>query len=177
MHDQVVQLTPGTAIDPGGIGKGLAADIVVDELTHAGVGAVLVNIGGDLRVGGCNAPGGPAWNVAVEAVGDPGRHVATLALCTGAVATSTTERQTASGGEVHHHVIDPRTGCPAVSDLRAVTVVASTAWQADVHATAALVLGLAGGYEAVLHAGLDAVFQTAAGLVLLTPGLVLGAVA
>ncbi len=46
-----------------------------------------------------------------------------------------------------HHIIDPATQLPAETDLLTVTVVASDAVQADVHATVAMQLGMENGYE------------------------------
>lgn len=141
-----LELTPGHArlprgveIDPGGIGKGLAADLVVEELLDAGADGALVNLGGDLRVAG-TGPDGGAWGVAVE---HPDRgHVADLALVVGAVATSTPRRRRwVHRGGIHHHVIDPATGRPARELPAAVTVVAGEAWRAEVLATAALLTG------------------------------------
>ena len=51
--------TPEVGFDPGGIGKGLAADIITAELMSDGAAGALVSIGGDLRVRGV-APGGRA---------------------------------------------------------------------------------------------------------------------
>ena len=63
--DSIVRLPPGTGFDPGGIGKGLAADLLVAEALRAGVAGVCVDIGGDLRVEG-RAPNGGSWTIAVE---------------------------------------------------------------------------------------------------------------
>ena len=102
------RLPAGSGFDPGGIGKGLAADIVASELVAAGADGVCVNLGGDVRVTG-EAPGGGTWTVAVEhpAAAAP---IALLGLADGAVATSTTlRRRWRVGGEVRHHLIDPAT--------------------------------------------------------------------
>ena len=47
-----VRLPVGTGFDPGGIGKGLAADVVVAETMASGAAGACVNLGGDLRVDG-----------------------------------------------------------------------------------------------------------------------------
>src|SRR5262249_11297892 len=60
-----VTLPPGTGFDPGGIGKGLAADLVCAELLAEGAAGACVNLGGDVRVAGVS-PDGSAWTVAVE---------------------------------------------------------------------------------------------------------------
>src|SRR5437763_10736461 len=111
-----VRLPAGTGFDPGGIGKGLAADLVVGEVLAAGADGACVNLGGDLRVQGLS-PSGGAWTVAVEhpALTAP---LAMLSLAGGAVATSTTlRRRWAVVGVARHHLIDPTTGQPSKSDL------------------------------------------------------------
>ena len=63
--DGTVGLPAGVGIDPGAIGKGLAADIIVAELMAAGAAGVLVNLGGDLAFAGTTADGSP-WTIGVE---------------------------------------------------------------------------------------------------------------
>ncbi|MGO9197832.1 MAG: FAD:protein FMN transferase [Acidimicrobiales bacterium] len=60
-----VYLPPKVGIDSGGIGKGLAADVVVEELLQSGAAGVCVNLGGDLRAGGV-PPDGSGWTIAVD---------------------------------------------------------------------------------------------------------------
>ena len=60
-----VRLPRDHGFDPGGLGKGLAADLVVEELRSLGAAGVCLNLGGDLRVSGA-APAGGTWTVAVE---------------------------------------------------------------------------------------------------------------
>jgi thiamine biosynthesis lipoprotein len=139
-----VTLPPGVGFDPGGIGKGYAADLLVGELLARGAAGACANLGGDLRVEG-EAPGGGAW---VVAIGHPLREspAATIGLRSGAVATSSRVRRAWGQGEDrHHHLIDPATGVPARSGLAAVTVVAAAGWQAEVMAKAAFVAGLGEG--------------------------------
>ncbi len=126
-----VLLPLGTAIDLGGIGKGMAADLVVAELLDAGAAGAAVNVGGDLRVAG-RPPTNDGWLVAVE---DPwsGQELAVVRLEDGGLATTTSaKRQWTRGGKPWHHVIEPTTGAPARSPLVSVTVAASEAWRAEV---------------------------------------------
>lgn len=147
-----VTLPAGARLDPGGIGKGLAADLVVDELVDGGAAGACVNLGGDLRVAG-QAPDGPGWRVEV-ANPSGGEPVGTLHLRAGAVATSSTlDRRWTVAGVEQHHLIDPATGRP-LPLRRAATVVAATAWQAEVAAKAALLVGA--GERARLLPGLAA---------------------
>ncbi len=141
-----VELPRGVGIDPGAIGKGLAADIIAAELMGAGAAGFLVNLGGDLAFAGV-VPDGSVWSIAVEderrPIDDPTRILRVLEFPAGVeavgVATSTTLKRRWAQGR-RHHVIDPRTGSMSTSDLVQVTVVASEAWRAEVIATTALLL-------------------------------------
>lgn len=169
---RTVTLPAGVALDPGGLGKGLAADLVVDELLQRGATAVLVNIGGDLRAGG--APSGGRWPVEVEDPLDPTRTVLTLGLDAGGIATSSTvSRRWRHEGREHHHLIDPATGTCADTDLLTATVFAPTAWEAEAHATAALLAGRRNGWLHLVNHGLEGVLVAADHAVELTPGLAL----
>ena len=146
-HDAgTVCLPAGVGIDPGAIGKGLAADIIATELYDAGADGVLVNLGGDLVFVGTTADG-TGWSISVEderkPVDDPERILRRFEFPDGAttagVATSTTLKRRWAQGR-RHHVIDPRTGSMSISDLVQVTVVSDEAWQAEVIATTALLM-------------------------------------
>ena len=120
-----IRLPAHTGFDPGGIGKGLAADMVATEMIDAGADGVCVNLGGDLRVIGAAAQG-DGWTVAVEHpwADEPVAHVG---LRDGAIATSTTLlRRWQIDDETLHHLIDPGPARPSDTDLASVTVVAGT---------------------------------------------------
>jgi len=163
-----VRLPAGTGFDPGGIGKGLAADIVIGELLNAGAEGACVNLGGDLRVAGCN-PLGEAWTIAIEhpSVDEP---VALVGLHAGAVATSTTlRRRWTVDGEERHHLIDPTTGEPSRSDLELTTVIAAQAWVAEVIAKAVLLRGSARAFDIVDDSRVHVLTIDAAGAIRTTP--------
>jgi thiamine biosynthesis lipoprotein len=163
-----VRLPTGTGFDPGGIGKGLAADIVIGELLAAGVDGACVNLGGDLRVAG-NNPHGDAWTIAIEhpSIAEP---VALVGLQAGAVATSSTLRRRWSvDGNTRHHLIDPNTGEPSASDLELTTVIAAEAWVAEVMAKAILLRGSERAFDIVVE-DVQALTIDVHGAVRTTPG-------
>jgi thiamine biosynthesis lipoprotein len=131
----LVILPPDVGIDPGGIGKGLAADLTATNAVASGATAALVSLGGDLRVAG--TPPGEGWEVEVDHhLVEPAR----INLRAGALATSSVLRrrwETPDGRS--HHIIDPRTGSPSNGDAVAVSVVAGEAWWAEALATTILV--------------------------------------
>lgn len=163
----VVRLAPGTTFDPGGIGKGLAGDLVTSMLRRAGASGVCVNLGGDVRVEG-DAPEGRGWVVALEHPLHAGRRLASLRLRSGAVAsTSRTQRTWGSPDEGRHHLIDPRTGAAATSGLAGVTVLASEGWWAEVLAKACFVAGALAGRALLERRGVSGVLVTDGGDVIL----------
>jgi thiamine biosynthesis lipoprotein len=126
-------LAPGAALDLGGIVKGALADMLIDELGDDAV----CNLGGDLRVRGAG-PEGDGWHIGLC-------DQSVVALTNGAVCTSgTTSRR---WGHSMHHLIDPRTGMPAKTDVAEVSVVTDTALRGEVYAKSAILLGAAAGTE------------------------------
>ena len=164
-----VTLPAGTRLDPGGIGKGYAADLLCAELAAGGAGGVCVNVGGDLRVSGTPPRGGP-WSVAVPH--PRGGHAATVELTEGAVATSSPLRRAwRAGGRLAHHLIDPSTGRPAHTGILQVTVVAKEAWRAEVAATAAFLASLPDALDLVTCLSAEALVIDQDGCIHLTAGL------
>jgi FAD:protein FMN transferase len=166
---RTVGLPARTGFDPGGIGKGLAADIVIGEVLAAGASGACVNLGGDLRVAG-SSPYGDAWTIAIEhpALAEP---VALVGLHAGAVATSTTLRRRWSvDGRARHHLIDPATGEPSDSDLELTTVIAAEAWIAEVMAKAVLLRGSGRAFDIVDDAQVQALTIDTSGVIRTTSG-------
>ncbi|MCL6595108.1 MAG: FAD:protein FMN transferase [Firmicutes bacterium] len=136
-----VHLPPGVGLDFGGIAKGMAVDSALGALEERGVRCALVEAGGDLGVRG-RPPGLAAWRVAVPT---PLRTYV-VQLERGALATSGIGRRRWRRGRTWaHHLLDPRTGAPAVTGLWSVTAAAPDATRAEVAAKAAFLLGAAAG--------------------------------
>ena len=134
-----VALPRGVGLDPGGIGKGLAADIVTSEIEAAGATGVLVNLGGDVVTRG--AAGGEPWRVGIHDDRLPTSPVIEHVNLTSAhptIATSSTLKRRWYG---RHHVVSPLTGLPAETDLAQVTVQAPSGWLAEAATTCVLLLG------------------------------------
>jgi len=170
IRENSVRLPARTGFDPGGIGKGLAADVVCAELVAAGADGACVNLGGDVRVTG-TGPDGGGWTIAVDHPWSP-LPIAVLGLSGGAVATSTTlRRRWELNGEPRHHVIDPQTGLPSDTDLTLATVVTGDAWVAEVLAKAVLLAGSDHPFDIVGGTGAQALVVDDRGAIQSTPGL------
>jgi FAD:protein FMN transferase len=135
-----VQLPSGVRLDLGATAKALAADRAATAAAAAASGAgVLVNLGGDIAVVGMAPPGGWAVRVADDHRAPPDAPGQTLAIGAGGLATSSTTVR--RWGPNAHHIIDPRTGLPADSPWRTVSVTAAECVDANIASTAAIVLG------------------------------------
>ncbi len=135
-----VLLPDGMQVDLGGIAKGWIAEKAARLLSHSAQ-ACAVSAGGDIYF--VNLPQGePNWEVGLEDPLHPDRDLAILRVMPGAVATSAiTKRRWLHNGREQHHLIDPRTGEPAVTEWLSVTVWASQAAEAEVYAKALLIGG------------------------------------
>jgi len=154
------RIAAGLSLDLGGIGKGLAADIVATELVADGARSAFVSLGGDVHACGEPAENG-SWPVPlVHPV--TGAHLAVHPLAAGGLVMSTTQLRTwRRGGHTLHHIIDPRTGRSTTTDLVAVAVATASAARAEALAKAAIVLGAADGFDLLTAAGVDAWLVTA----------------
>jgi thiamine biosynthesis lipoprotein len=130
----------GMELDLGGIGKEYAVDRAATLLAEAGVGAALVNLGGDLRAVGRRADGQP-WHLGVAHPREAGKVLAGIALHEGALATSGDyERFFEIDGRRYCHILDPRTGWP-VQGWQSISVVAPACIAAGTLTTIAMMLG------------------------------------
>ncbi len=124
-------------IDLGGVIKGRT----VDDASAMLPSPSFVDAGGDAVMRGAG-PDGEGWTVDVEDPADPSRALLTLSVTDRAVATSAPNRRRWRAGAVAaHHLVDPRTGRPARSDLAQVTVLAPRAELAEVLTKAVFLLG------------------------------------
>jgi FAD:protein FMN transferase len=127
----------GVRLDPGGIAKGLLADLVGESLID--FDSFAVDCGGDLRIGGSRRR---EQRVLVDnpAGGEPLHE---LRIADGAVATSGITRRawTAADGRLAHQIIDPATGEPAFTGVVQATALAPTGLLAETLAKAALLAG------------------------------------
>ncbi|MCW2972703.1 MAG: ApbE family lipoprotein [Thermoleophilia bacterium] len=150
--DGVVRVRAGSRIDLGGIAKGWAADRACAML--ASVGTCLVNLGGDVAVH--VASGDDPWPLGLELPGG----IATYGLAAGGVATSGQDRrvwksETSAG--VAHHLIDPRSGQPAASDVLRISVFGATCEAAEVWSKALFLRGQVGAAEEAAALGIPAI--------------------
>jgi thiamine biosynthesis lipoprotein len=160
---------PGMRIDLGGIAKIYILDAGWRALERNGVARALVNGGGDVRAGGPAA--GPAWRIGVRDPRAPGTLLGVAEVACGFVSSSGDyERAFVRDGRRYHHILDPRTGFPAVGPS-GVTVIATQIEAANGLSVAIMVLGKAAGIRLVAETpGAEAVIVDRDGSVWMSDG-------
>jgi len=144
---RLLRLPPGVRLDLGATAKAWAADRAATRIATATGSGVLVSLGGDVAVSGRAPDGG--WRIRVQDVSGrpedpPTGPSAVVAIRTGGLATSSTAaRRWRRGGDILHHILDPRTGLPAAVVWRTVSVAAATCTDANIASTAAIIRGRA----------------------------------
>ena len=125
--------------DFGGVAKGWAAHQAMQRLE--GYAPTLVNAGGDIAISAL-MPDGKGWIIKITDPFDHEKNAAELRVGRGGVATSGIDyRIWQQGDHLRHHIIDPRTGYPAETDLISVTVIAPTVMDAEMASKTILILG------------------------------------
>jgi thiamine biosynthesis lipoprotein len=132
-------------LDLGATAKAWAADRAAARIERQLGCGVLVSLGGDIAVAGL--PPATGWRIRVQDVTGPagdrpeGPH-ALIAIRDGGLATSSTAaRRWRRGGDVLHHILDPRTGLPAEPVWRTVSVAAGSCADANAASTASVIRG------------------------------------
>ena len=136
---QALLLPARLGLDFGGVAKGWAAHQAVERLNR--YGPALVNAGGDISISGLGREAQP-WLVGIDDPFHAGQSLGNLSLGRCGIATSGIDyRRWKVDGNWKHHLIDPRTGEPAETDVISATVIAPTVLEAEMAAKVLLILG------------------------------------
>lgn len=144
---------PGLRINVSAVAEGWTMDRLAQHLEAGGATRFLLEIGGEVLARG-------EWRVGIQApAAPPGEAAQTLRLRDQTIATSGVYRQHFSADEKDYaHVLEPRTGRPIEHTVVSVSVIHSSAAQADGFATALLVLGPQTGRRLAEKLGLQVVW-------------------
>ena len=136
-----ILLPAGMQIDLGGVAKGWIAEHAARILGQSTV-ACAVSAGGDMYLVGLPR-GQEYWEVGLEDPRNTEQDITTLQVQEGALATSSVAKRIWRQGKLfRHHLIDPRSHEPVVTDWLSVTVMAPQMLAAETFAKAALIGGL-----------------------------------
>lgn len=139
-NQSVKLLKEGMRLDPGGIGKGYAADQALRVLRQSGINVALINAGGDISAGD-PPPERLGWSVAIPVqVSDDSTFFEKIVLANRSVNTSGSLYQSVEiDGKNYSHIINPKTGL-GHTELVQVSVIAANGTDADAFATALSVM-------------------------------------
>lgn len=169
-----LSLGEGQSVDLGGIAKGFASARVMEIFQEHGVSSGMVSLGGNIQTLGAKPDGSP-WRIGVrDPKGSANSYLGVLSVMNQAVITSGGyERFFEEGGQTYIHILDPRTGCPAQSDLASVTVVSADGTLADGLSTALYIMGSQAAAEFWVERAdrFDMVLVTQSGDIFITEGI------
>lgn len=161
-----VRIEAAQAIDLGAVGKGIACDVVKDILAQYDIKEAVISVGGSVLIYNQKASVG---------IVDPNNtqvHLATIEIDKQCVSTSGDyERFFEADGKTYHHILDPETGYPAVTDLRSVTVICDSGLDADALSTACFVSGYRASLDLLKQYDAEAVFVFDNNTVSITDGI------
>lgn len=133
----------GQAVDLGGIAKGAACDAAKEIYDRYGVRSALCWIGGSSIYARGTKPGGKPWRLGFrdpavkESVSVASFEVKDAVFCT----SGGYERNFEQDGVIYHHILDPKTGYPAKSDIVSIGVLCENGAEADFRSTALFIRG------------------------------------
>ena len=160
-------------LDLGAVGKGVALDEIRKTLEeHPEVSGAVISVGGSILTYGSKPEGG-TWQIAVTDPLNPSDGVGILTLDGGyCVSTSGDyERYVEVDGVRYHHILDPRTGSPARSDVAGVTIITKDGFLSDALSTACFVLGQEQGKKLLEKYDAEGLFIDHEGNISMTEGM------
>ena len=169
----LVSIPAQMQLDLGAVGKGVALDEIRRTLEeHSEVSGAVISVGGSILTYGSKPEGG-AWQIAVTDPLNPSESVGVLTLDGGyCVSTSGDyERYVEVDGVRYHHILDPRTGSPARSDVAGVTIMTKDGFLSDALSTACFVLGQEEGQKLLEKYDAEGLFIDHEGRITMTEGM------
>ncbi|MDR1569852.1 MAG: FAD:protein FMN transferase [Oscillospiraceae bacterium] len=167
------RLPVGFGVDLGALVKGYALDRCADTLRAEGVPSALINLGGSVLALGKRLDGNP-WRVGVQLpFGAEGATLGVLSVTDTCVVTAGLyERSFELDGKLYHHILDPRTGMPAATDLYSATIIYKNALIADAYSTWCIMAGAEKALGIVESADdMECVLYTADGSLMFSSGI------
>ena len=158
----------GKKIDVGGIAKGFIADELLSFFKSKNVSEGIINLGGNVVVFGDRD-----YNVGIKKPFSENENSTVLKVKNKSIVTSGVyERSFYKDGNFYHHIIDPKTGYPAETDLYSAVIINDSSLDGDALSTTALLLGREKATDLIESIkGTEAIFIDSKNEIYLTSGL------
>ncbi len=163
-----------SGIDLGSVAKGYIADKLAAYFEEQGVKHALINLGGNVYAVGTK-PDGSDWTIGIQKPFDPtGTVLGTIKAADKAIVTSGIyERQFIEDDIAYHHILDPKTGYPMNNELTGVSIISSSATNADALSTTVFMLGVEKGLDFIENTpDTEAIFILKDNTIMLSSGII-----
>jgi thiamine biosynthesis lipoprotein len=163
----------GMKIDLGGVAKGYSINKASEALASFQIKSALINDGGDIRVIG-NKPDGTPFRIGVQDPRKSDGMIATIPMleCDTLATSGDYQRFFEKDGIRYSHIIDPKTGKQPRAIASVTLVYKDSNVISDIPSLGMFVLGVEKGIEALKEfPGIEAMFVTTDGKIIVTPGL------
>lgn len=160
-------------IDLGGIAKGYIADYIIDFYKKNNVKSAILNIGGNIKVLG-RKDNKNKWNVGIY---EPIKH-STTAICSvnvsdmSVVTSGIYERAFIQNDKLYHHILNPNTGYPAVTDIKSITIINESSLICDALSTPLLIMGVNKASEFIKNNNINGIIIDDKNNIILTKNLI-----
>lgn len=162
-----VQIKKGQSLDLGAVGKGFVCDKIKELLDKGRTKSAVVSVGGSLLI-----YGNRAFSVGIVNPDNDKQSMGTLKLKDTCVSTSGNyEKYFEQDGKRYHHILNAKTGYPATSEFKSVTVVCESGLISDALSTVCYIAGYRKSVEILKKFDAEAVFIFNNNAVRVTDGL------
>ncbi len=158
----VIFKEPNMAIDLGAVGKGVACDMIKEELMQTKIQGAVISIGGSVLAYGDKGDG-KEWRIGIQDPrGKKGDVVGVVDVNANTMISTSGdyEKYFELDGKRYHHIFCPVTGYPVENELISVTIVSDSGFLSDALSTACFVMGLEDGMEYANTKEVGAIFVT-----------------
>ena len=154
------------SLDVGAIAKGWAVERVCENVPAG----FLISVGGNVCATGPK-PDGSLWSIGIQNPENSNEYITKLSIAQGSVVTSGDyQRYYEIKGKKYHHLIDPKTYCPA-DKWRSVTIICEDSGVADALSTALFVISKEEGEKLLKQCNAEAMWIGTDGKIIYSDGM------
>ncbi|MBR3994446.1 MAG: FAD:protein FMN transferase [Clostridia bacterium] len=142
INGKISKKNPLLLLDLGGIAKGKSSQNCIEFLKSRGISDAVISFGGSIACIGKSEKNNDGWKIGIKNPFDTSDITGSVTVTDCYIAVSGAyERNFEKDGTVYHHILDPKTGYPAESDIESVAVISDYGAVADGMSTALFVMG------------------------------------